>query len=83
MDESEKERIRRLIEARVREQTPLNLFSLWIAPATRTMEALTRALAAQQEANAGIPQGPANTPSSWSALERSLGKDLMNRLRRK
>lgn len=87
MDKPEYERIRRLVKQRMAEQktsvTPFNVPAFWLSTATTMIQSLSNALRVQQEIGAGIPQGPANAPSSWDALERSLGKDLTDKLKRK
>ncbi|MDX9698610.1 MAG: hypothetical protein RBT55_03470 [Rhodocyclaceae bacterium] len=93
MAESDHERIRRLIQERMAQQRPPQHFNCRsslgpIFPGLRMLamaifaQAYKEAIIEQREAEAGIPDGPADAPGSWDGLEAALGKEAVDRMRR-
>ena len=90
--ESDHERIRRLIQERMEQGKrpvglpPINLAAVQggLGPLAFALfrQAFVEAMVEQRERDAGIVPGDPNAPASWDGLEALLGKEQVDRFRR-
>lgn len=84
--ESDHERVRRLIEERLKFSRPTSVpepspGALRMLAAAIFHAAFLEAYREERERKAGITPGDPNTPTSWAELEAILGKDTVRRMR--